>query len=406
MRRLLALLLAAVVAAGSLWVAAGHGTTGAYEGGYAAYPSAAQVSNFGYMLGEYRARSASGDRPRLVFGSSELNPVPAGPDHPASLFRRERLGMDPMVVGRASCSSLWQAIEMGAFAHSTGEKRMVLFASIQWFMCYRAPRRELPGVFSEGAYESFMSDPKLSDGLKRRVTDRLAEYGIDRRWGSLGLLGLSRRADVAAHSLASDLRLRSGLALTGGVPFPGVSRAPAAGRRQPAGENRADGPDWRAVISRATDIARGHASGNPYGFYDAWYRKYYRTWLEGVRQRWPNKLAAMGSYFSDQEFEDFEMALETCREEGIDLLVVIQPVKGAAYDRTVYTRDVRERYDARMRVLCGKYGAQVADFSDHDYDPLFLRDYSHPSDLGGAYYSRAIYSFFKTGRAEVGEPES
>jgi D-alanine transfer protein len=43
----------------------------------------------------------------------------------------------------------------------------------------------------------------------------------------------------------------------------------------------------------------------------------------------------------------------------------------------------------------------VADFSSHEYDTYFLREYSHPSDLGGAYYSKAIYTYLTTGVADT-----
>ena len=83
-------------------------------------------------------------------------------------------------------------------------------------------------------------------------------------------------------------------------------------------------------------------------------------------------------------------------------LVLIQPVKGALYDRTVYTRQVRAGYYDAIRSSCERAGVAVADFSDREYDPLFLREYSHPSALGAAWYSRAIYDFATTGRLGPG----
>ena len=143
----------------------------------------------------------------------------------------------------------------------------------------------------------------------------------------------------------------------------------------------ADGHDRAARLS----------AGNEFGFYDSWYESSYRDWLSGAQRKWR---VDDGAYWSAEELEDFELMLEVCRQTGVEPLVVIQPVKGAAYDQTIYSREVRAEYYAMIRSACARAGVRVADFSDREYDPLFLRDYSHPSAYGSALYSRAIYDFW------------
>lgn len=86
--------------------------------------------------------------------------------------------------------------------------------------------------------------------------------------------------------------------------------------------------------------------------------------------------------------------LDVCREAVIEPLIVIQPVKGRAYDQTIYTHEVREAYYTTVRAVCDRAGVEVADFSSYESDPLFLRDYSHPSAYGSALYSQALYDFW------------
>lgn len=133
------------------------------------------------------------------------------------------------------------------------------------------------------------------------------------------------------------------------------------------------------------------SAGNEYGFYDSWYREKFSAWLEGAQRAWH---VQDGVYFSQQEFEDLELMLDVCREAGIEPLIVIQPVKGRAYDQTIYTHEVREAYYTTVRAVCDRAGVEVADFSSYEYDPLFLRDYSHPSAYGSALYSQALYDFW------------
>lgn len=400
MKRLVGVLaaLVLVVGAGAAYVHAfGIGRSDCAP--YAAYPTAQQAASFSFMTKQYDARVQRGENPQLVFGSSELNPGPAGPAHPANLLAGGRYDISTMVVGRAGCTDLWQAIEIGAFAsHLKEPKRIVLFPSIQWFMSYRRPDQDFPPVFSQGAYEAFMHNERISEGLKQRVTARMADYGVDRTGGSLPLAQVANEVDDTLRSFVSDLRLANDYAAAAHEddPLAELHADDLAGDRADAGSGPT--PDWNSLFTSAARVARKQARNNPMGFNDSWYQEKYQKWVEGANKNWK---VEDGDYFSQQEFEDFEMALQACREAGVEPLVVLQPVKGEAYDQTVYTKEVRARYYDMMRAACKKAGVQVADFSNHEYDTYFLRDYSHPSDLGSAYYSKAIYTFLETGRANT-----
>ncbi|MFR7403196.1 MAG: D-alanyl-lipoteichoic acid biosynthesis protein DltD [Coriobacteriaceae bacterium] len=76
--------------------------------------------------------------------------------------------------GRAGCADLRQAIEIGAV--SVADARAAwCFPSIQWFRRTAAPRVIFRRV--SGAFEAFMANGDISDGLKRRAAQRAAEYG-------------------------------------------------------------------------------------------------------------------------------------------------------------------------------------------------------------------------------------
>lgn len=357
------------------------------------YPSLSEVVDFGLLERSYACRRASGSNPALVFGSSELDPAHSGPDHPASLLAGGAHGVDVMVVGRSFCEDLWQAIEVGAFAGRARVERVVLIPSMQWFMCYRKPAQDFQAAFSEDAYGAFMENGRISDDLKARVTRRMADYGVDRREPDSPLEGLAGRIDRAAASIAASLRLSAEWDPGSASPVYGPDApAPAGDPEVPATPGGA-APCWDEVFSRADARARERAAGNDLGIDDAWSGAKLTRWLAGA-QRWRVR---DGEYFSREELGDFELLLEVCREAGVEPLVLVQPVKGALYDQTVYTREVRAEYYDMVRGACERAGVAVADFSGHEYDTYFLREYSHPSDLGGAYYSKAIYRWFTEG---------
>lgn len=356
-----------------------------------AYPSYAEVASWDFMAGEYDALRRGGDDPRLILGSSELNSAPAGPAHPGRLFADGRYGVTSVVAGRAGVNDLWQAIEVGAFAPHMpkGSRRVVIFASMQWFMCYRDPASTFPGVFSQGAYDAFMANPSISREAKARVAERVRTYGVEDADGSASTpLGFVNAADRAATSLASDLRLAQSLRADGAGELHDPKAS--AGKQGTAG-GKAAALDWGALIEEGKQRATKAAANNEYGFYDSWYEKKFETWLDGARRSWR---ADDGVYFSQQEYEDFELMLDVCRQVGVEPLIVIQPVKGKAYDQTIYTREVREAYYTTIRAICNRTDVEIADFSGYEYDPLFLRDYSHPSAYGSALYSQAIYDFW------------
>ena len=362
-----------------------------------AYPSAGQLSNFAFMRDAFSARKAKGEHPYLVFGSSELNPRHGGWPHPARLLSGGAYDVDTMMVGRAGATSIWHAVEMGALATTLGVRRIAFFVSMQWFMCYRDPRKSLPALFSEGAYRAFSDSHEFSDELKRRVTKRMAVYGVDCRGGGSPLGALVSNVDDAAKAYTDGLRVD--LKLIGKAKL-ADEQPPELVRGDADHPLLADGsPDWDAILARANKLAAERSAGNADGYDDAWYRAKYARWIQGAQEQW--SVPASGAYFSKRELEEFKMALQVCQEAGVDPLVVLQPAKGIAYDQTIYTREVRSSYYELIRSTCAEHGVEVADFSGREYDPTFFFDYSHPSAEGAARYSRALYTFFKNGHPQV-----
>lgn len=435
MRRLVAVMcaLALVGGMGLSFTRANSAAVAAEKQPAVPYPSLEQVTNFDFMLGSYSGRKAAGENPKLVFGSSELNPEPAGSGHPGNLLSDGRYGMSAMAVGRAFCIDLWQAIEVGAFAQSLDDKRVVLVPSMQWFMCYRDPQKDFKASFSQGAFDAFLANEEISIETKRSVVNRMAEYGVDRKasleamrdegssvlstkdpaeFASLALNALSRPAemiDETAKRILDGVRLKlmmdsqeSGKSEGDGGSSAGAGGSVAtesrvsdassggSGESQKTYQDGASEPDWNEIFSKSEHEAKS-ISKNEFGVYDSWYKKNYGKWVKGANERWG---FPKDGPFSPQEFEDFKLVLRVCKESGVRPLVLIQPAKGAVYDQTIYGKEVRARYYDMIREACQEAGVEVADFSGHEYDKYFLRDHSHPSSLGGAYYSKAIYEFF------------
>lgn len=357
----------------------GIGASGAGDAALVAYPSYAQASNFHFVSGEYAARAKAGYNPRIVFGSSELSPRHGGAMNPSKLLLNGEYGISTLTVGRATCESLWQAVEMGALGGMTGQDRCVLFASMQWFMCYRAPQDHLPAMFSRDAYDAFMANDRISADLKERVTARLGAYGVDVSKSTSPISSFSDTLDRAMTSAVDDARLRL-------ASNHAASPSPHAPNTAPSV------PDWAKLEASATHDLADTSRNKTFAVDESWYQKRGEAWLKGAKTAWKVR---NGEYFSQQEYEDFKMALAAGVESGMVPLVVIQPVNGFMYDQTAYTASVRQEYYAMIRQACEEAGVPYVDFSSHEYDKSFFQDYSHPSEYGALLYSRAVYNYLK-----------
>lgn len=357
----------------------GIGASGAGDAALVAYPSYAQASNFHFVSGEYAARAKAGYNPRLVFGSSELSPRHGGAMNPSKLLLNGEYGISTLTVGRATCESLWQAVEMGALGGMTGQDRCVLFASMQWFMCYRAPQDHLPAMFSRDAYDAFMANDRISADLKEHVTARLGAYGVDVSKSTSPISSFSDTLDRAMTSAVDDARLRL-------ASNHAASPSPHAPNTAPSV------PDWAKLEASATHDLADTSRNKTFAVDESWYQKRGEAWLKGAKTAWKVR---NGEYFSQQEYEDFKMALAAGVESGVVPLVVIQPVNGFMYDQTAYTASVRQEYYAMIRQACEEAGVPYVDFSSHEYDKSFFQDYSHPSEYGALLYSRAVYNYLK-----------
>ena len=357
----------------------GIGASDTGDAAFVAYPSYAQASNYHFVSGEYAARAKAGYNPRLVFGSSELSPRHGGAMNPSKLLLNGEYGISTLTVGRATCESLWQAVEMGALGGTTGQDRCVLFASMQWFMCYRAPQDHLPAMFSRDAYDAFMANDRISADLKERVTARLGAYGVDVSKDATPLSSFSNVLDRTMTSAVDDARLR----LAG-------SRATAPSPHAPG--TASSTPNWTELETSATHDLAGTSRNKTFAVGENWYQKHGEAWLKGAKATWKVR---GGEYFSQQAYEDFKMALAAGVESGMVPLVVIQPVNGFMYDQTAYTASVRQEYYAMIRQACEEAGVPYVDFSSHEYDKSFFQDYSHPSEYGALLYSQAVYNYLK-----------
>ena len=354
---------------------------------YQAHVEQAQAQSFDFVRESLAAREASGDNPRLLFGSSELSPVEGVSTHPSQFFGEHNYGFDTMTVGRPFFQDFWHAVEVGALDDDIPQKKAVFFIGIQWFMVYQDVDESYRYSFSEDAYRKFMENPDLSDETKDQVRRKALAYGIEPAITSEpSEVFFPDAVDNAVGGVARKLDTTRSLIEESNGSGSGACTSLPAGRFGALEE-----PDWSAWLAAAEDEAKRTSTTNDEGFIDYYYESSYNSWLDTMESCTFEK----GSEYLEDEWEDFELLLQVCKECDVEPLIVIMPVKGVAYDRTAYTADVRAIWYDRIRETCDRAGVEYADFSDHEYDRYFLRDVMHLGWTGWVHVNHAIYDFYK-----------
>lgn len=363
---------------------------------YQVHMTDAQVKDPDFVLDSLRGRLSAGDNTKLLFGSSELRPVPQVTTHPANVFGQNNYGMDTMTIGRPFFQDLWHAVEIGALDEAIPDGKLVFFLGIQWFMTYQDPEGEnFRWAFSPASMERFMANPRLSEETKEAVRAQALRYGIDESLlAEPEALDLPARIDGALGDLFDSAERDTAVAEDATNPDSDYGYCQEVPQARLEGE--AQVPDWDAWMAYAEQEATRESANNDEGFMDSYYTDSYPTWLSDAIA---NYEAPEGAEYWETEWTDFLLVLQVCKELDIEPLIVIMPTKGVAYDQTAYTREVRELFYERVRQVCAEWEVPYVDFSDHEYDKYFLRDVMHLGWTGWVHANKAIYEFFNDERS-------
>jgi D-alanine transfer protein len=107
------------------------------------------------------------------------------------------------------------------------------------------------------------------------------------------------------------------------------------------------------------------------------------------------------SYGKSPEYNDFQLVLDLLKQSGADPLFISVPVNGKWYDYTGFPKEGRTAYYARIKKQIESEGFQIADFSNHEYDPYFMKDTIHIGWKGWVYTDKVIKDFYEGKKIDV-----
>jgi len=288
--------------------------------------------------------------------------------------------------GGAYSQSLIHTMDLAAFK-ADGNMKLVFIASPQWFWGAQTNSTGLSAKFSELRYYSFMLGD-FPDSSKQYVSKRLLECQVTG-------VSLSSYAYMAVNFLPEafkPLKLAADLPMWVGEQYLSTKDKYQAYKlfadsHFPTQPVRS--VDWAAEKQKAIDMGQAAVTDNPYNISDSYYDEY-------VQPVWDKNKDTMSGTptLTNPEYGAYALFLKTCADKGIKPLIIIPSCNGYVYDHYGMTRDMREAVNQRVRSMAESYGFEVLSFTDHDYDPYYLRDIMHLGWLGWYEVDEKIADYF------------
>ena len=342
--------------------------------------------DYGYVYSGTKSSStdfceAAMDEASLItFGSSEFStPRRLVPQVPSQVFGKNDYGVHLMLIGEAYDQSLWHAIALGAFEKAgIPRNKVAIVVTPGWFTDGGMDSETFKTRFSYSLYRQLCENEHVSGEVKAYVRSRLADLGIEQT-----------QLDAAAPTLPQDylngivlgalddFKLRQGLVE---VREKGIDLTKA---------DKPSVPDFATMRKEAESDAAERSTTNDWGLEDSFYTEQ----LEPVYDDLAGSRADE-TYTDTPEYDDLDCFLDIADECGIEALVILAPEMGPYYDYIGITADTRKTcYDHVRSVVADHSSAQLADFSDREYEKYFLYDIVHFGWTGWIDVEQSIYEF-------------
>ena len=347
-------------------------------------------TDYGYVYSGVKSSSVDfveanlTDESLLVFGSSEFStPKRLVPQIPSQVFGKNDYGVRLMLIGEAFDQSLWHAIALGAYEGAGIPRgKVVIIASPGWFTDGGQDADTFGTRFSYSLYSRFCANADVPEAAKAYVRERLEQLGVDET--QLNGASPSLPQDYlngAALGALDDLKLRQGLVE---VREKGI---PLVDEETPAT------PDFDALRQEAEATGAEKSTTNDWGVEDSFYTEQLAPVYDDLKDS-----RAGETYTDTPEYDDLSCFLDIAEACGIETLVVLSPEMGPYYDYIGISKDVRENCYSRVRALVADHpAAQLADFSDREYEKYFLYEIVHFGWTGWVEVERSIYEFAQDG---------
>lgn len=318
-----------------------------------------------------------------LYGSSEFTRW--DPFHPSNYFEVNEASFTPFLVGKGGMTSIVHCLNFATQKELLKNKKMVIVVSPQWFVKHGTDEQHFAPNYSPLQAYQLPYNENIDEQVKRKLMKRLMDYETvqsnetlydlydaylnNKEW-KFNLLSIPSKAYM---SIQEKKDIFSALL---------KDMSPKRYKSEEVKEK-----SWEELRTLANEYGAQRSQNSKFYIEDKVYKKkkdYYLS-MEG-------KNVGL-SYGESLEYEDFQMMLDILKEANAEPLFVIIPVNGYYYDFTGFPVEGRTDYYTRIKKQITENGFTFADFSDHEYDPYFMRDSIHIGWKGWVYLDEAMAEF-------------
>lgn len=300
----------------------------------------------------------------LLLGSSELNHFSWSRYHPRNIFNRD--GVNVMCIGSAVTQSLNHASLIAALGNKINSKKVVLIVSPTWFYSHRDTAQRYGMRLSRDFYNHAINNKSLPDAvskLLRNALDEAYQGDIPKRYIEQEKSII--RAALAWNKLDED-NLNHLRTIKKNKTIEFTKYKPLVDKKV------------RKKINKQYNVYKHSSIMRPWVFKKS-------------------KDKNIGyDFVGSKEYDYLRLFILVCKSQGINPVIVIQPMNGAWYDYTGLKADKRKVCYDNIKAVAGEEEATVVDLSGNEYTPGFFLDAVHPSEKGWLEIDEKIYKYLKT----------
>ncbi|MDP4161797.1 MAG: D-alanyl-lipoteichoic acid biosynthesis protein DltD [Bacillota bacterium] len=329
-----------------------------------------------------------------IYGSSELARLDRF--HPSNYFSVKKAGVTPFLIGRGGTESLIQFLNFSEHTKQLKGKKLVFILSPQWFQPNGADESHFEPNFSSLQGYDFAFNTQIDPVLKKKAIKRMLMYKAVQDDGMLATLyeaeiSNDRWTQQKAAMLRPFAQFYRQLLVKKDLYYSLAGGTPRSRDISPHLRNKS----WHQMQQLAMQMGKRESQSNHFLIINSQYQKVVKMLPELKNSR------RGASYGRSLEYKDFQLVLDILKESGAKPLFISVPVNGKWYDYVGFPKKGRTAYYTKIKKQIETAGFPVADFSNHEYDPYFMKDTIHIGWKGWVYTDQAIIDFYFGNNTEV-----
>ena len=157
----------------------------------------------------------------------------------------------------------------------------------------------------------------------------------------------------------------------------------------PKGEKEIKNIDWDEEYKKADNEGRKYVTNNEIYVEDKYYDAYLRDKYDSLKGSRENI-----DLLKSKELDDYKFLLDSCKEIGVNPLIILMPVNGKYYDHLGLNKEKRtEFYDSLEKVAEG-YEFNVLNLQNKEYEKYYLNDVMHLGWKGWLNINEEMCNYF------------